>query len=628
MLTFLLILCLTVIFNQAKELLRHNNRRSVDIQSLHSYVQLLVDRDEISTTTAKILFTNLDTIATVSSPSATCDGNRILDSALPLNVTVNNQVHTIYASSKNRTLLDRIAAKFCIATGIPAEQCITIRNSLVTLSLQLPEENNNHVLQINSGIPAVVLSPSMNLWQFTKQRVYFNISLQFPIPSNNNKFCYHIDFDSTPQLCGSSSKLISELAYLPRPSYTRSAFRHGWHVVSVQPYSLNYSSDFRFFYVAEPFITITSASLQYMSDSKYFITARIKIGDFRVGVDGTYCMLLDWQVVSCSDNGHTTPTTPPTIMEEKKSVTDKGGESVYHLDVTATIESHRRNHRVNVVSFILLSTLHHSKSVAVSESYEFSDTTKKTVPNTNINTLRPQVALTQLKNRQEWGLYSQNGEDGIVLWIFSELGILSTPTKAQQSRFYVEFGVEDGYECNTRILREHFGWKGLLMDGSHTNASINLRQEFITAEDINHLFSKYNVPSEIDFLSIDIDFNDYWVLKSILNEGKYSAKVIAIEYNSHVPANESRSIVYNATGGWDGKTDYSGAGTAAIANLGEKYGYRLIYCESHGVNAFLIRKDLISRDEPIIPVEMINRLPNFFGRGLNYPHGHGEWVFV
>ena len=130
--------------------------------------------------------------------------------------------------------------------------------------------------------------------------------------------------------------------------------------------SINISVKTLFFSIVSSFIlefsgTITSASLQYMSDSKYFITARIKIGDFRVGVDGTYCMLLDWQVVSCSDNGHTTPTTPPTIMEEKKSVTDKGGESVYNLDVTATIESDRRNHRVNVVSFILLSTLHHSK---------------------------------------------------------------------------------------------------------------------------------------------------------------------------------------------------------------------------------------------------------------------------
>ena len=45
-------------------------------------------------------------------------------------------------------------------------------------------------------------------------------------------------------------------------------------------------------------------------------------------------------------------------------------------------------------------------------------------------------------------------------------------------KVYVEFGVEDCEECNTRYLRET-GWdikNSLLMDGEHSNPDINLRK--------------------------------------------------------------------------------------------------------------------------------------------------------
>jgi hypothetical protein len=48
--------------------------------------------------------------------------------------------------------------------------------------------------------------------------------------------------------------------------------------------------------------------------------------------------------------------------------------------------------------------------------------------------------------------------------------------------YYVEFGVEDGAERNTRLLQAQGGWTGLLMDGGHTDPTIKLRREFVTAE--------------------------------------------------------------------------------------------------------------------------------------------------
>ena len=123
-------------------------------------------------------------------------------------------------------------------------------------------------------------------------------------------------------------------------------------------------------------------------------------------------------------------------------------------------------------------------------------------------------------------------------------------------------------------------------------------------------------------------------MKSILDQGKYTAKVIAVEYNGHVPFNESRTVQYNATQMWDGATDYFGAGAGAFHQLGALYGYRLVYCESHGVNAFLVREDLIQgtigNDVIESLVQSCSANVNFFGRGLNYPKGIGVddvWVY-
>ena len=110
-------------------------------------------------------------------------------------------------------------------------------------------------------------------------------------------------------------------------------------------------------------------------------------------------------------------------------------------------------------------------------------------------------------NLWERRYFSQNGEDGIIQEIFRRIGV--------KTSYYVEFGVEDGKECNTRFLRESQGWTGLMMDREHENPDINLRRESVTRENIETLFRKYGVPSEFDLLSIDIDSNDYYVFEQI-----------------------------------------------------------------------------------------------------------------
>ena len=130
-------------------------------------------------------------------------------------------------------------------------------------------------------------------------------------------------------------------------------------------------------------------------------------------------------------------------------------------------------------------------------------------------------------SRYEKPIYSQQGEDGIIHILLQLTG--------QDSQYYVEFGAMNGHHLsNTKNLREHHGWKGLLLDADYQDDSINLQKAHVTAENINDLFAKYNVPYNLDVLSIDIDFNDFYVWQAISE--KYRPRIVIIEYNaSHLP---------------------------------------------------------------------------------------------
>jgi hypothetical protein len=106
--------------------------------------------------------------------------------------------------------------------------------------------------------------------------------------------------------------------------------------------------------------------------------------------------------------------------------------------------------------------------------------------------------ITGFRER-EYSIYSQNGEDGVLLWLFANIGTINRPP------LFVEFGVENGVQCNTRFLRQHLGWQGLMMDGSNENLTINLRREKILVGNINGLLAKYQTPPLLDLLSIDVE---------------------------------------------------------------------------------------------------------------------------
>ncbi len=217
-------------------------------------------------------------------------------------------------------------------------------------------------------------------------------------------------------------------------------------------------------------------------------------------------------------------------------------------------------------------------------------------------------------------VFSQNGEDGIIEEIFDRIGT--------GPKFAVEFGVEDGSECNTRYLKEVKGWDVLQMDGNDNNPP-SIKQEFITAENINDLFAKYKVPKDLDLLSIDIDSNDFWVWKAI--DTSYKPRVIIMEYNAHFAPSASRTVAYDPTLTWDG-TNYFGASLLALYRLAKHRGYDLVYCNQNGVNAFFVRADLMGSFAPKTPVD-VYRGPGFgkidkFGAWLGHPESSRPFVEI
>lgn len=173
-------------------------------------------------------------------------------------------------------------------------------------------------------------------------------------------------------------------------------------------------------------------------------------------------------------------------------------------------------------------------------------------------------------------VFSQNGEDGILRKILETIGTTN--------RYFVEFGVEDGQECNTRLLREN-GWQGLMMDGKHHCPEVGLYKEFVTAENINKLFAKYCVPHEFDVLSIDIDYNDYWVWKAL--DTRYQPRVVVIEWNCSISPYRSLVVPYDPAAVWD-FTSYYGASMLALKKLGDVKNQVLVGCDRRATNLFFV----------------------------------------
>ena len=258
------------------------------------------------------------------------------------------------------------------------------------------------------------------------------------------------------------------------------------------------------------------------------------------------------------------------------------------------------------------------KKTLISEKFKVKSLTKKW----QIQDIPEKNEANKGLSFYEASLFSQNGEDGIIRYIFSQIGF--------DSRYFVEFGF-GAHQCNSLRLILHENFKGLMMDGSEEQCRIfNLTckakgisdvhavNAFIDRDNLEHLIRSNNIPAEIDFLSIDVDGNDYWFWRCLQC---INPRVICIEYNSGIGSKYSWTIPYNKEferfsahpSGF-----FAGASIKALESLGEKKGYRLVGCDTTGTNAFFLRNDLGNNQIPTLKAsEAFRPHQNWIQRGIS-----------
>lgn len=198
--------------------------------------------------------------------------------------------------------------------------------------------------------------------------------------------------------------------------------------------------------------------------------------------------------------------------------------------------------------------------------------------------------------RAEFRVFSQFGEDGIIQFLVQRVPI--------ERRIFVEFGVEDYTEANTRFLLVNDGWQGVIADAGTAHrrfledsrliwrTRIDAITAFIDRENVNDLISR-RVTGRIGLLSIDIDGNDYWVLEAV---DCVSPQILVVEYNSLFGPERAVTVPYDPAFARADKHYshlYWGASLAALARMAASKGFALVAGNRAGNNAFFVRRDVL-----------------------------------
>lgn len=194
----------------------------------------------------------------------------------------------------------------------------------------------------------------------------------------------------------------------------------------------------------------------------------------------------------------------------------------------------------------------------------------------------------------EFRVFSQFGDDGIIQYLVELLGV--TP------HTFVEFGVADYREANTRFLLEFSNWRGLILEGSEAcvraiksdavmwRHDLTVRQAFIDRDNINDLISDAGLSGPLGLLSIDIDGNDYWVWEAIT---AVDPVIVVVEYNSAFGPRQPVTVPYDpqfARSDAHYSLLYYGTSLAALCLLAERKDYAFVGCNSAGNNAYFVRR--------------------------------------
>ncbi len=214
-------------------------------------------------------------------------------------------------------------------------------------------------------------------------------------------------------------------------------------------------------------------------------------------------------------------------------------------------------------------------------------------------------------NDYEASIFSQWGEDGIINYLINEIN--------PKEKVFLEFGVDNYDESNTRFLLFNDNWSGHIIDGDLQNIEyikknyyywrydLNAYNKFIDAENIN-AFLKSKINGQLGLISIDIDGNDYWILKEI-DLKFFCPEILICEYNSLLGYKYGLTIPYDKSfiRGEKNSNIYYGASLKAINDLCEEKGYFLVGTNLNGNNIFFLRNDHKNKFKQITPEQAFKK---------------------
>jgi hypothetical protein len=204
-------------------------------------------------------------------------------------------------------------------------------------------------------------------------------------------------------------------------------------------------------------------------------------------------------------------------------------------------------------------------------------------------------------NDYEFSIFSQWGEDGILDFIIRKLHL--------KDGVFIEFGVDNYIESNTRFLLFKENWNGLVIDSCEKNVNqiqnsyyywkynILAKKFFINKNNINNIIADFldqQCKKTLDLLSIDIDGNDYWILNNVEFE-KFKPKIVVCEYNSLLGNKLSLTIPYKEEFNRENNDAklkiYYGASIKAFVNLLNKKGYIFLGSNNNANNLFFVAEE-------------------------------------
>lgn len=161
----------------------------------------------------------------------------------------------------------------------------------------------------------------------------------------------------------------------------------------------------------------------------------------------------------------------------------------------------------------------------------------------------------------------------------------------------VDLGAGDGVRhSNTHALFTS-GWKGLAVDGDADRAyrlarayryypNVFTCRHKITPDNVVSLLEAYQIPTEFEALSLDIDSYDYWVLDALL--GKFRPRIVVTEINEKIPPPIRFIVKYDPD--FTLQHHFFGYSIASLEDLCARHNYALMSLEYN--NAFIAPREM------------------------------------